>query len=122
MTQITYNLTFSIFKCLLRFSHKLKLFKLKTKKETIKINRLRLVVCKGKNLTVIFKIFLWTSCVSIKSKQSSDLFQFMVAFREVKQNLLSNVPAADSHLNYFGISASYRINVILIGCVTSCVA
>ena len=40
--------------------------------------------------------------------------------REVKQNLLSNVPAADSHPNYFGISLSYWINLILTGCATSC--
>ena len=42
--------------------------------------------------------------------------------REVKQNLLSNVPAADSHPNFFGLSLSYWINLFLIGRATSCVA
>ena len=42
--------------------------------------------------------------------------------REVKQNFLSNVPAADSHPNYSGILLSYWIKLILTGCSTSCVA
>ena len=30
-----------------------------------------------------------------------------INYREVKQNFLSNVPAADSHPNYFGMPPSY---------------
>ena len=41
--------------------------------------------------------------------------------RDFKQNLPSNVPAAHSHPNYFGISISYW-NLLLTGCATLCVA
>ena len=41
--------------------------------------------------------------------------------REVKQNFLSNVPAANSRPNYFGISPSYWRNLFRTGCATSCV-
>ena len=44
---------------------------------------------------------------------------FCFIIREVKQNLLSNVPAADSHPNHFGISPSYWKNLFLTGCATS---
>ena len=39
--------------------------------------------------------------------------------REVKQNFLSNVPATDSHPNYFGISPSYLRILFLTGCALS---
>ena len=40
---------------------------------------------------------------SLKKSNTS----FLTKTRDVKQNLLSNVPAADSHPNYFGMSPSY---------------
>ena len=49
------------------------------------------------------------------------LLGLIIHDREVKQNLLCNVPAADSHPNYFGISPYWR-NLFLTGCATSSVA
>ena len=66
--------------------------------------------------------------MNLKIFMSSDtqrISWLMITIKEVKQIFLSNVPAADSHPNLFGISPSdpsYWGNLFLTGCATSCVA
>ena len=59
----------------------------------------------------------WTSASTLNNVVSTSITEKLCM-----HNLLSNVPAADSHSNYFGISLSYWINLILTGCETLCVA
>ena len=77
---------------------------------------------KNKNTSLRLKKVTSQALFQTFSCSYSDSLMFVACIREVKQNFLSNVPAADSHYNYFGISPSYWRNLFLTGCATSCVA